>query len=350
MNNNGFTALRLLAAYLVILTHSFVLLHAGPDNLAEHGLPQWSDLGVTAFFSISGYLICKALQRNPNPIGYLRNRALRIFPGLFVLLAITIFVVGPQLSPKGYWSNDPLWYFQNLSLYLLSPYLPGVFQGNPVTVVNGSLWTLAHEATCYLLLLAISWAGALNWRTLLLVVAGSYVMHMNDMIATDAKFLGITAHHFLRLSLFFWSGAFLALITLPRNILIWTAACAITIAPFFIYGNSPDWHEKEWALKLLFPFILIFAAENTPKLAFLNKYDISYGIYIYSFLIQQILVAKYGTHINPKTLSIYTALIATPVAYLSWIFVEKPALRLKARAMPAPPPPEERKTSGLEVA
>lgn len=281
MNDNGFTALRLLGAYLVIITHSNVLLRAEPDSLTKLGLPQWSELGVSAFFAVSGYLICKALQRNSDPISYLRNRALRIFPAFFVLLVFTVFFVGPFFSNKSYWENGvPLSYFSNLSLYQLSPYLPGVFQNNPVKVVNGSLWTLVYEVTCYLLLLAISWAGGLNRRCLFLVFAAFYVMHMSDVVATDASFLGVEAFQFWRLSIFFWGGALLATMPLSANWGLWFGAVVVAVAPFVIFSDSQDWHEKEWAFKLLFPFILIFLAERARKLAFLNRFDISYGVYI----------------------------------------------------------------------
>jgi peptidoglycan/LPS O-acetylase OafA/YrhL len=65
--------------------------------------------------------------------------------------------------------------------------------------------------------------------------------------------------------------------------------------------------------------------------------DYSYGIYIYAFPIQQLLLMKV-----PGLPPMLHALIAFPLilvpAALSWHFVEKPALRFKnPKPRPAPP-------------
>jgi len=55
--------------------------------------------------------------------------------------------------------------------------------------------------------------------------------------------------------------------------------------------------------------------------------DISYGIYLWAFPIQQGLEHFY--HLLPVFNIIYTSIIVIPIAYLSWNFIEKPVLRLK---------------------
>ncbi|WP_236597953.1 MULTISPECIES: acyltransferase [Burkholderia] len=319
--------MRLLAAYAVILTHSYVVLGLPHDWLERHGFPQFSEFGVNAFFAISGYLVCKSLQRNPHPLVYLRNRALRIFPGLAVLLLLTIFVAGPLMTHT--WFPDWLTYLTNLSLFRLVPTLPHFFTTNPVDVINGSLWTLSLEVTCYLLLLGVSWAGALNWRGVLLMLVGFYAALMGDMLWAEGTMLGVKTFQLARLGVFFWGGAFLATVALPRSWILWVASVLLALLPYYLFASIPDWKLRAYALTLLLPFIVIFAAERLPKLAFLNRFDVSYGVYIYGFLVQQMLVWHFGTGMDPIVLSLLSIAIVTPIAMASWFLIEKPALTLK---------------------
>lgn len=57
-----------------------------------------------------------------------------------------------------------------------------------------------------------------------------------------------------------------------------------------------------------------------------GRFDISYGLYLYAFPIQQLLINKSGLGFSATMLLsiVLTVLAAT----LSWLFVEKPILRL----------------------
>src|SRR5690606_21549998 len=96
---DNFLLLRLGAALLVLLGHSYALLAPG---LAEADpAHRWFDqiyshfIGVMAFFVISGYLITLSWQRNPRIGRYLAARALRILPALGACVILTAFVLGP---------------------------------------------------------------------------------------------------------------------------------------------------------------------------------------------------------------------------------------------------------------
>ena len=56
--------------------------------------------------------------------------------------------------------------------------------------------------------------------------------------------------------------------------------------------------------------------------------DMSYGVYIYSFPLQQILIAILP-NITPVQLMCLTMVSVLPIAYVSWRYIEKPALSLK---------------------
>jgi peptidoglycan/LPS O-acetylase OafA/YrhL len=58
--------------------------------------------------------------------------------------------------------------------------------------------------------------------------------------------------------------------------------------------------------------------------------DISYGIYIYAYPIQQLLVWRWGPQ-DPYLHSIAALLFTIIPAYLSWTYIESPCLALKTR-------------------
>jgi len=103
---NNLTALRWLAASLVLYGHSFVFL-----GLPEPLFLQWvplGPLGVYIFFAISGYLVSQSWDRDPHLFRFLQRRALRIFPGLAVCTILCVMVLGPLLTTldlKTYFSN-----------------------------------------------------------------------------------------------------------------------------------------------------------------------------------------------------------------------------------------------------
>jgi peptidoglycan/LPS O-acetylase OafA/YrhL len=59
--------------------------------------------------------------------------------------------------------------------------------------------------------------------------------------------------------------------------------------------------------------------------------DLSYGMYIYAYPIQQLLIICGLAFLNPLVLAIIAAIATVPLAALSWFLVEKPALNLKSR-------------------
>jgi len=57
--------------------------------------------------------------------------------------------------------------------------------------------------------------------------------------------------------------------------------------------------------------------------------DFSYGLYIYAFPVQQLIIKYFTT--EPVEVLIYTTLVTVPLAMVSWRYIEKPALKLKGR-------------------
>jgi len=324
---NGFDHLRLLAAALVVAHHARVLNGAAPWMIGWG--PDPGALGVGIFFIISGYLVTASLRRTPGVGAFLAKRVLRIAPGLLVALALTALLLGPLVSDLPlstyFGGGAPLLYIlKNLSLYAVTYDLPGVFAHAPYPqVVNGSLWSLRLEFTAYLGLAAL---GALRQvrapvlAGLALLAAGAFLaVHLSGVDARNAP-ARLVALAALNGWLFLCGATLEAAKVKPPA---WSAIAGLALLP------TPAWFL---GLPLAVLGLGRLVAPRLPA-------DLSYGLYIYSFPLQQAL-AEHGR------LTLLTSLaLALPFAAASWFLVEKPALRLKARlpgaVSPTPAPVDQ---------
>lgn len=332
--------LRLLAALLVVLGHSFVLvgdLDAAGDPV-HILLPRTHAhlVGVAMFFTISGFLITLSYQRKPDPGRFLRARFLRLWPALAVVVAVTAFVLDPILSTlplHGYFAStdggsSAFDYFsRNLSLFWQRQTLPGVFASNPVPrVVNGSLWTIPYEAAMYLCVAAVGAAGLLRFPRLasaLVVLAIAIVVvwpsYGGGPYPRSLALLG------LQLGACFGAGSIACLLRrhVPVSSAIMLALALVALA------------ARETPLMWLAVVYFVFWFAYVPKLPSIPAgLDLSYGTYLWAFPLQQAIVAA-GHVTAPFVLFAIATPIALAVAAASWLCIERPALRLKqSRAAP----------------
>lgn len=308
---NSFDLLRLLAAVAVIFHHVAPL--SGRPVLRLFST-DFGELGVGVFFVISGYLVTASWRRAPELWPFLKKRLLRIEPALVASLAVTVLVFGAfatSLPLADYFRAPQVWLYaaRNALLYPVTYELPGVFTHNPLPLqVNGSLWTLRLEFSCYLAVAALGLMGRLTPRvTAALAIAAGAVFLVLHVLRPDLRGDGV-----LRLAdiaalngFLFLAGAWLNL--RDRPVPLWSAAL---LAPLLI---TPAWIFGLPAL------VVVVGSLRSVRL----PADISYGLYIYAFPLQQILAAH-------GRLSFAAALAVTaPFALASWFLVEKPALRLK---------------------
>jgi peptidoglycan/LPS O-acetylase OafA/YrhL len=184
---NNFDSLRILAALAVVASHSFPLSYGSnqqePIHRLSGGQTNAGTIAVSVFFIISGYLITQSFERSRGVRTFLISRALRLLPGLAMVLIVLAFVIGPIVSAVSvheyFCSWQPYRFVAiNLSLFDTAYNLPGVFLGNPwPDAVDGSLWTLRYEARCYLMVLFLGVSGVLTRLTTLgLLFAGCLAM------------------------------------------------------------------------------------------------------------------------------------------------------------------------------
>lgn len=313
----GFDYLRLMAAVLVIVHHARVLNGQPPLMLGPSLDP--GALGVGIFFVISGALVAGSLERSATIASFLAKRALRIFPGLLVALILTALVLGPlvtTLAAGDYLGVPATWLYvlKNLSLYGVTYALPGVFLAVPMAgIVNGSLWTLRLEFTAYL---GLAMLGAARWastRVLTALAVGAATaaagLHLSGLDARGDLFR--VAYVGALYGFLFLAGAALHVGRVRPKLWMALASLAFLATPLWFLG---------------LPLTVLRLGEiDLPR----PPADLSYGLYIYSFPLQQWLAQTHH-------LTVATSLAAAlPCAALSWFLVEKPALRLKASFSPA---------------
>jgi peptidoglycan/LPS O-acetylase OafA/YrhL len=61
--------------------------------------------------------------------------------------------------------------------------------------------------------------------------------------------------------------------------------------------------------------------------------DLSYGTYIYAWPVQQVLVAYLGVQASFHVLAMAAIAIVLPLAWLSWRYVEHPAIARKPKRL-----------------
>lgn len=335
--SNNFDFLRLIFALFVIITHSYALLGIeSSDFLAQltKGQLTFSHVGVCGFFTISGYLIIKSLQRSSSIGNYLKKRVLRLSPGLAVVLILTVmygaFVTEESLSEYFTHYKTYLYIPANLSLYRLQDFLPGVFTSNPFAgAINGSLWTLPYEFSCYLALIPLFFmrnnAKRLTYATIS-VMALFLLAKLCCAAAIEQFDFVLAGHYILEFGGYFAMGATLAVLGVQhikyKGILA-LVSLAITIA--LLYNEKLDPVSF-----IILPILIIsLGLLNTPYISSISKSfgDLTYGIYIYAFPVQQSLIF-FGVH-DVMQLILLATLITPVFAYFSWHLVEKRFLKFK---------------------
>lgn len=312
---NLFDVLRLLAASMVIVGHSWSLL--GLDGVPRLAGITVHHFGVYIFFAISGFLLNTSWQRSPRPAAYMVRRCLRIFPALFVVVVLTVFVVGPLFASNvaAYWGSSQTWqYLWNLTL--VAQYeLPGVFLGNDQQAVNGSLWSLGPEFCCYLMVLLL---GLLGQRVSAFLRAGlGFALLVATIAIPIERPLRITAIAVV----FFIAGSLLSQVRRPASLPWWPVLPGVG-ALFFVAGD----------LGLILACVVVpyavvaLGSQSNPAAGFFRRMgDPSYGMYLWGFVIQQALIQWVGE--LPLAVNIFVVwLVALAFGYLSWHLVERRAI------------------------
>lgn len=331
---NSLDLLRLLAATFVLYSHQYALL--GQPEPSFFGWTSFGGAGVTIFFFLSGLLVWSSWERDPDLTRFFVRRSLRIFPALWVVVFCSVFLLGPAFSTLGltdYFAASETWRYLGNALLLVRHTLPGVFADNPFPMaVNGSLWTLPVEFLCYISVAVLGYVkgASRNW-----LIATSFLLAV--MLASFAPLVagGRFVPHFEMVAMF-WAGV------------------------FYGYCRRQPWREGtgrklSWGLAVVALLVFSLAGPRGPeRMAMLVSAaalvhlalkvsigakltdplgDLSYGVYIFAFPVQQMLVHwGKGQGWSLGAFFSLSLLMTAGLAFASWHLVEKQALRFKPGA------------------
>jgi peptidoglycan/LPS O-acetylase OafA/YrhL len=335
---NNFDALRLGAALSVLLTHAFLLgegrLDRDPLMLATGGQCALGVAGLFVFFTISGYLVTASCEATGSTARFLAKRALRIYPGLAFCLVLLAFGLGPMVTRLALadYAADPSTYgyvAANLMMNADWHGLPGVRFSfwDAGSVVDGPLWSLPCEVLMYLMVAALGALRLLRLEAIGVLLAGGLVG-----VALDTAKSSLLVGSALWLLPYFAAG--MALWKLRDRPIFgpWIALAALAGLALGAVLH---------VFLLLFPvcggYLVIWLARAGRRVLPAAAWgDLSYGLYIYGWPVEQGVVRALGGA-APWWQVVALALPVTgALAFLSWHLVEAPALRFKPRrARPA---------------
>jgi peptidoglycan/LPS O-acetylase OafA/YrhL len=331
---NGFTAIRLVLALAVVVSHAFSVTSGQvmDEPLARSTGFTLGEHAVNGFFAISGFLVAMSFDRR-GWRDYVIARALRIGPGLVVAtLAVGLLLGGAMtaLPLAEYLSDRGVWRFvtATLTTFKSNIGLPGVFEANPFRFPMGTVWTLKYEVLCYGGVLVCGLLGLLRSKAAALILVAGLALAMAglDFLRPNPP-KGIETA--LRLPLIFALGG--ALYVWREEARLSGFVVALLAAGTWMAGGTFLYKALLFTGSAYAILWFAFAPVVVRLLPDPNA-DLSYGTYLYGWPVQQALHALFPGA-AALVLLVPSLLLTLGIAALSWFVVEKPALALKAHTL-----------------
>ena len=267
------------------------------------------------------------MHKSCGPLSFFRDRCIRIIPSLTVVVILCIFVLGTSITTCGlkeYFTNAETYkYLLNITVFLPKYTLPGVFETNIYeSDVNGSLWTLRVEFLCYIVCYILWKIGLSEKKRAKYLVLPFLMAYFVFAIIVFAANPSVQAA--LRACGMFYCGmiyyTYREFIHINRVLVL---LCGIGMVISVVV------HFYDIGLLLCLPYILIYLAFGTKIKcsAFGEKAEISYGIYLCAFPIQQTITMLFGGSMFPLLNFLITLPLAVFFGLLLNILVEKPLMR-----------------------
>ena len=342
---NNFSFLRLLLASLVLLSHAPELIDGNRGRelftLLTHQM-SFGELAVDGFFVISGFLVTKSWVQKPGLLAFLDKRVRRIYPGFIVSCILSALVVGPlAAASSAYFSQFNYYELLMTTLRLQVPLTPPVFPGHSYAFVNGSLWTISYEALCYLIVAAFGLLGMFRRRALWpLFLAGCFAIwvNLNTTLFLHPLSAFLAANSFpevFRFLSYFFAGTCFYLF--HSKIRYFKFGAAIAAVALYLSVTDATWFQL--TLMACGSYLLFaFAFAQIPVLkSFQKAPDISYGVYLYGWPTQKLLI-QFIPGISPWILFPASLLICCGLGLLSWHLVEKHFMRKRKQIQRNPNP------------
>lgn len=328
----------MIAACTVLLSHSFPLSGQSYEPFATWGgYDTGGGFGVNAFIIISGFLICRSVEKGDINAFYWA-RFLRIVPALAAVTLIQIFIIGPIFTNAdlGLYFSLNWAQLMNVFVFTVNPAAPTVFTDLPFPeTINGSLWTLPIETAFYVVIPFLFIAGALRpgkyWVVLGLVSFAYYYLVSNGCSFGDqcgVVVRNLPLYSTTRLAVFFSIGAAFWIYRDSIPMSPWVAFFALLA---LIQAAGHTGFVKDAFFFVCFSYLVIFAGCYMKiDIPWYEKIgDLSYGTYVFAWPVQQMVLTLYGPNINPYVFAVLALIPTVLLAYASWNLVEKRALLFK---------------------
>jgi peptidoglycan/LPS O-acetylase OafA/YrhL len=351
--HNAFGFLRLLFASLVIVAHTPEIYDG--DRSREiltriFGTISFGDLAVDGFFVISGYLITSSYLASSSWRKYALKRIARIYPGFIVATAICIFVVAPIGGASlALSARDWVSVFVR-ALALQEPDIGTVFPGTYYGVLDGSMWTIAYEFKCYILVLLLGLAGVLSRRNLVLVLTFAILVLSTAMVIQGAEGGPITPAH--APTSIFGPGVVRNIVLANLHQTVRLMAVFMTGACYFLFRDNVRFTRAG----LLVAFAALAGCLFVGRLANLgaaifggylilatakwavggvlervnNENDISYGVYLYAWPVTKLLL-HWWPEMPMLGVGVAALAVSCGCGWLSYKLVEQPAMEMVRR-------------------
>jgi peptidoglycan/LPS O-acetylase OafA/YrhL len=386
----GIEGLRAIAASSIVVYHVWV--YSTPDGRVDAGylsrfaLPHLP-AGVTLFFALSGYLLYRpiaasvlATGRVPSVRKYLRNRALRILPAYWVILAATAVVLPAALLRLSRSELVLGRLVERPDLLLGNALLAQNYRPASLDTGIGPTWSLAVEVVFYLTLPVLGVLAAVCFRrarssrsqVLALLVAPTALLLLGVLGKAASTWLpagrvypahDILSRSFLANADLFAPGMALAVlhvlvrngrVRLPRHwaAAVWALLAADVVAVVLLTDRGVLWrwgvanpYQRLTALACVLLVALVVlpssAVRPPPLVRALDWRPLflcglaSYSLFLWHEPITRLLAAegltaggRVGLVVNLGVVALVAGLLATA----TYRFVERPALARKANS------------------
>ncbi|EPD78806.1 acyltransferase [Atopobium sp. oral taxon 199] len=319
---NNLNLMRFVAAIFVIISHCYsVVLGSDAGDFVYRHTKQltFGGMSVGLFFVFGGFLIARSCEHHSDAKTFFKQRVSRLFPELIFVVSASALVLGPlvsTLAPGEYFTNPQTYrYFLNSFLIMVHE-LPGVFTNNPLgNTVNASLWTLPVEFCCYILCFIGFKLTRFNQKRFILASVPVVALIVLYVWKFSPQQLSV-----VRAVVLFYIGV--AFWVFRDKIRIHTAAGIVATAAFcvLLYAKL-----DVLATMLLFPYVCFWLGYGTGGRFsnFGKKFELSYGIYLWAFPIQQTLVQLFPTWPIYGN-AVCAALLAICGAFLNYAVIVRP--------------------------
>jgi len=323
-DQNNFDNVRFGLALIVFFSHTLGL----PSSIQLSPYQQYfdADFAVKGFFSISGYLVYRSYLNSTCLVNFLEKRIRRVYPA-YVFTILFCFVIGiffSKLSWEEFVVADQTirYLLSNLSfLNFLQPTLPGLFEGNPMQAVNGSLWTIKVEVMLYLMIpfmaLAFKKYQSLVSYSIILLVGVIWVFYFSKV--SNWTLGAEMARQFPGQIAYFAFGCLLAT---RSNLIKWLPS--LSILGILLIVDVPMPYLMKIVLEPIgFGALTLYLCFLNPSAFNIGKLgDLSYGIYLFHFPIVQLLIHLQVFALHP-VVGVAASLFATLLmSFVSWKLVE----------------------------